>query len=167
VVVLANDCKIILSCNYFTVINIKHFSLSAPSSFDRHFFPTLFTFVFHTARPSLFPTRIALLETILRSANTNKLCTRSRCSPCRPLLQSSPSRLSSSSTYLPYLHHDFSSLRSGSRPRVPTKWAAPLARGTQLKVSHTGGHAAPRRDDDDDDGIDSFFVSFIIQIPRS
>lgn len=57
---------------------------------------------------------------------------------------SSPSSLLISSTYP---HHDFSSLRSGSRPRVPTKWAAPLARarGTQLKVSHTGGHAVPRR----------------------
>lgn len=56
---------------------------------------------------------------------------------------------SSSSPPPIYLHHDFSSLRSGSRPQVPTKWAAPLARarGTQLKVSHTGGHAVPRRDD--------------------
>lgn len=55
---------------------------------------------------------------------------------------------SSSSPPPTYLHHDFSSLRSGSRPRVPTKWAARArAHGTQLKVSHTGGHAVPRRDD--------------------
>lgn len=114
--------------------------------------------------------RITHLETIPRSANAHKLCTRPRRSPCRPLsrrLSFSLSLSSSTSTYLlPYLHRDFSSLRSGSRPRVPTKWAAPLARGTQLKVSHTGVRTEPCRAATT--GIDPpIRVSFRSQIPRS
>jgi len=62
-----------------------------------------------------------------------------------PSFASSPSRLPLPPTF-PTTYTTISpSLRSGSRPRVPAKWAAPLARGTQLKVSHTGGHAALRR----------------------
>lgn len=109
-------------------------------------FPQL-PFVFHTTR-HLIP-HIIILETILRSVNTHKLCPRA----IVPLVAlPRPPRVillppSSSSPPPTYLHHDFSSLRSGSRPQVPTKWAAPRAHGTQLKVSHTGGHAVPRRDD--------------------
>lgn len=101
-------------------------------------------FVFHTAR-HLIP-HIIVLETILRSVNTHKLCPRAMFpSPLslRVILLPLPPHL-----FLPtprFLVPSFRFSTPSPDEMGRSARARARARGTQLKVSHTGGHAVPRR----------------------